>query len=559
VPFELTINMNSAMLVRDELNKSLATAVQYVEAWLGDPSDAQLLDNAVAELHQINGTLRVVEFHGAIELSSALLQICQALSVHTLELDQQLTDELDRDFGILRRFIDASIKSQKISPLTVNETLNKLRARLRLPLLPEARQISFKPVCSPEFAGVEAHTLSAEDLPKVKRLGHMYQVGLLAVLRDKNMTANLHLMERAISRLRQDFPTLAGEEWWLLVSAVLQLLRAGSLRPTFSRKRLLGAIDAYLRRRCRAESSAGMAFSELHRDELLYLVALSGDSSELVLGLREQYGLPDAAFDDAGLAQLERALAGSGEDALNAAAKAITDALQELKGVLEAHSDTMTVEVAGTVAAQLQKIAGILGQVGFNRLKGLLVDTAFQFNQSMAAGITDRDAMQALAEALLMVENTLKDPELFNDQALEGQQQGAVMLARTVLDEATGVVINESKSAIGLAKRGITAYLESNFDAAHVANVGTSLAMVQGAFRILGHARAAVVLQQCISHIERFGVQSVAEQSRQSVETLADALISIEYYLGELSISEQENCELLAIAEESMSELGVAA
>ncbi len=557
--FELSINMNSAMLVRDELNKSLATAVQYVEAWRGEPSEAQLLDNAVAQLHQIHGILRVVEFHGAIELSSALLQSCQALSVHKLELDQQLAMELDRDFGMLRRFIDTSIKSQKISPLAVNETINKLRARLRLPLLAEAWQISFKPACSPEFGEIEAHTLCAEDVPKVKRLGHMYQVGLLAVLRDKNTTANLHLMERAIFRLRQDFPELAGEEWWLLVGVVLQLLRAGTLRPTFSRKRLLGAIDAYLRRRCRAESNAGMALSEVDRDELLYLVALSGDGSELVLGLREQYGLPAAAFNDAGLAQLEGALAGSGENALNAAAKAIADALQQLKDVLDTHSDAMTVEIAGTVAAQLQKIADILGQVGFNRLKGLLVDTAFQFNQSMAAGVTDGDAMQALAEALLMVENTLKDPELFNDQALAGQPQGAAMLARTMLDEATGVVLNESKSAIGLAKRGITAYLESNFDAVHVSNVGTSLAMVQGAFRILGHERAATVLQQCISHIERLGVQSVVEQSRQSVETLADALISIEYYLGELSISEQENLELLAIAEESMSELGFAA
>jgi hypothetical protein len=559
VPFELPINMNSAMLVRDELNKSLATTVQYVDAWLGEPSDAQLLEQAITELHQINGILRVVEFNGAIELSSALLQACQALSGQKLVLDEPLKGELVRDFSILRSFIDVSIKAQKISPLTVNEAINGLHARLRLPMVYEAQQVSFGPARCPEFSEADEYALSSDESAKVKRLGHMYQVGLLAVLRNKNVAANFHLMERAISRLRQDFPALAGEQWWLLVSTALQLMRAGALRPTLSRKRLLAAVDADLRRRCRANCDAAMVLPDLHRDQLLYLVALSGDEGELPRALCAQYGLPAVEFTDTGLAERERALSGGSDTALNAVAAAIADELQQLKQLLEVNSNDMTVEVAGTVAARLQKIAEILGQAGFNRLKGLLIDTAFQFNQSMAAGVTDRDAMQLLAEALLMVENTLSEPGNFDDQALSAEQPGAAMLARTILDEATGVVINESKSAIGLAKRGITAYLESNFDAAHVSNVGTSLAMVQGAFSILGHARAAAVLKQCINHIEHLGVQSAAEQSRQSVETLADALISIEYYLAELSISEQQNCDLLAIAEESVSELGFAA
>lgn len=558
MPFETPLNMNSAMLVRDELNKSLEKIVQYVEAYLADPGDPQLLSNAVAELHQVNGILRVLEFHGAIELSGALLLVCQSVLDGELDLNDAATAELARGFVLLPRFIEYSIKVKNISPLAVNDSVNQLRAMQRLAPLLEAEQIGFQPGSSPVFDSTAAAP-AAEDLSRVKRLLHMYQVGLLGVLRERNTAANLHLMERSISRLRRDYAGLAAEEWWILVSACLHLMGCGELRMTFSRKRVLGAIDAYLRKRGRDVNAPTITLSACHRNELLYLIEVSGDKSELSEALRQQYGLPAAPFDDAMLGRLEVALAGSGENLLSDVAREIQSELGQVKDLLEVYSEAMTVETAGNVASRLQKVAEILGRSGFSRLKGMLVDKAFQFNQGMAAGVTDREAMQALAETMLMVENTLEDPELFNDLALSGDAQGTEMLARSLLDEATGVVINECKSAISLAKRGITAYQESSFDVVHVANVGASLSTVRGAFQVMGHGRAAAVLQQCIDYIDGFGTQGGAAKSGQSVETLADALISIEYYLDELSVSDRENLDLLAIAEESVAELVSAA
>lgn len=559
MPFILPINMNSAMLVRDELMKSLATAQNYVDAYVGEPGQPQLLDGAIVELHQVNGILRVVEFGGAIELSGLLLQLSQGIVEGKIVSCDAITRLLVQGVSGLGQFIDTSIKHQQISPLAINDLLNQLRARLRQPIALEAALVGFAPTRDPQLCSAEPFSLTVEQLPRVKRLVHMYQVGLVAVLRDKNLPANLHLMERAITRLRHGFASMADEEWWLLVSGIVQQMRAGALRTTYTRKRMLGLVDGYLRKGCLVGQRPALALEAAHRDGFLCLLAMTRKDSALAGALCRQYGLPEATFSDAQLAAQELALLESSEQALNVVAQAVREQLQQIKELLELHRDAMTVEAAGKVATQLQAIGETLGQAGFNRLKGVLVDTAFTFNQSMAAGVTDRAAMQGLAEALLMVENTLRDPDCFNDHAMSGQMQGTDMLARSMLDEATGVVINESKAAIALAKRGISAYLDSNFDAVHVANVGASLGMVRGVFQILGHERAAKVLQRCINFIDHFGVHSAEEQSRQSVETLADALISLEYYLDEMSISEQENRDLLAIAEESVNELGVAA
>ncbi len=562
MPFLLPINLQSAMLVREELQKSLATARQYVDAWLRDPATANLIESAIDELHQIRGILRVVEFRGAIELSAALLQCCQAMLSGTLKAGERTRTMVIESFASLERYVENAIKLQQLNPLLIAETANRLRASMRQPALLEAELLGFEPDKTPGLAAAGDYSLSADDLARARRLLHMYAVGLLAVLRDKNVLSNMHLMERAVNRLRHDFPDLANEEWWLLVGAVLQRLRSNALRLTSARKRMLALVDGYLRRRCKPEVLKPAQLLPQHRDALLCLLLLAGDDSRLRKGICRQYGLAAAEFDDATLAGLEQSLGESSAAALSGVAQSVSDQVQELKALLEANRHAMSAEIVANAAGHLQAIGEALGSAGFIRFKGVLVDKAFTVNQSVAAGVTNDDAVQSVAEALLLIENTLRNPDCFDDRAMAGQQQGAQgtqMLAREMLEEATGVVINESKSSISLAKRGITAYLDSGFDAAHIANVGASLGMVEGAFQILGHERAAAVLRQCIAHIDQAGVRGASGQSRQEVETLADALISLEYYLDELSLSDHENADLLTLAEESVLELRSAA
>lgn len=547
------------MLVRDELQKSLATGRQYVDAWLRESASANLIDSAIVELHQVNGILRVVEFRGAMEQSAALLQCCQALAAGILQPGEATQSALSSAFTGLERYVDNSIKVQQLNPLLVVESINRLRAVLRQPGLMEAELLSFQAPRTPALDEGGEYCLLEEELSRAKRLLHMYEVGLLAVLRDKNVSSNLHLMERAVGRLRQDFVNLANEEWWLLVGAVLQQLRSGALRLNSARKRSLVLVDGYLRQSCKSGTIQPAKLSILHRDAILCQLLLAGGDSPLRNGICRQYGLPAPSFDDAALAELEGSLGESSVDALNTVAQALRQQLQAVKELLESNRDAMTIELASNAASGLQAMGETLGNAGFVRLKGVLVDRAFTFNQSMAAGIVDKDAIQSVAEALLLVENTLRNPDCFSDRAMASERQSSQMLALEMLDEATGVVINESKSAISLAKRGISAYLDSGFEAVHVANVGASLTMVQGAFQILGHERAAAVLRNCINYIDHSGVRGASAQTRQAVETLADALISLEYYLDELSLSERENRDLLAIAEESISELGFAA
>lgn len=556
--FEIPVNMNSVMVVRDELNKSLDNTIQYADAFLLEPADSGPLEKAIAELNQVNGILRVVEFSGAVELSGAVSRLAQSILEGKLPMTERYGRALGDGFHGLQRYVDYCIRQRRCFPLAVNTLVNELRRCVRQPLLMESEQVACRPLRQPTLSQPAPRELTPEELVTLRRLVHMYQAGLLAVLGDAAGPTNFHLMERALERLHRECSDLAAEEWWLLVRVVLRLFRVGELRATTSRKRMLAGIDAYLRHRVRPGVEAPIQVSEAHRCELLHLVLLAGPDSKVAGDLATHYGL-EATADDRRLASIEAALAGRSADELSGKAQVVREALHQIKEILENHRFELTDDHAAAVDQRLQLVAGVLGDAGFSRLKGMLSDHASQLADAMAAGGVETASLEVLAETLLMVETTLANPEQFSDCVFTDEGQGAVQLARSMLDEATGVLLNESKSAIATAKRGITAYIESSYDVNHVANVGTSLSMARGALQILGHPRAAEVLARCSGYIDSCRGSVPGEQRRRSVETLADALISIEYYLDELSLSDRENDNLLSIAEESIAELDAAA
>ena len=121
------------------------------------------------------------------------------------------------------------------------------------------------------------------------------------------------------------------------------------------------------------------------------------------------------------------------------------------------------------------------------------------------------------------------------------------------------MVIEEAESGISLAKRAITSYVDSNFDSAHISNVVVTLNTVRGGLLMLGYKRAASVIKSSSDFVgSNLKEGSSGEQRHQLLETLADALISLEYYLNEISSGQSPNDKILELAEESLAALGFA-
>ena len=181
---------------------------------------------------------------------------------------------------------------------------------------------------------------------------------------------------------------------------------------------------------------------------------------------------------------------------------------------------------------------------------------------SRADALDANDFLQA-ADAVLFVESSLSGLDRGEISITELNEANVLtrkkIIASSQLAEAERVVIEEAESGISLAKRAITSYVDSNFDTAHIANVVVTLNTVRGGLLMLGYKRAASVIKSSSAFVDSSLKQNNnGDQRHQLLETLADALISLEYYLNEISSGQSPNDKILELAEESLAALGFA-
>lgn len=172
-------------------------------------------------------------------------------------------------------------------------------------------------------------------------------------------------------------------------------------------------------------------------------------------------------------------------------------------------------------------------------------------------------SLLALADSLLYIESMVAGLER-GERQIKNQKNEPIdeneSFARNQLIEARIVVNEEAKSGLSLAKRAITSYLESDGDKMHLANVPSSLMLVRGGLLFLDQERAAEQVGACANYIQTRMLEAETMPSEQQLDTLADALTSLEYYLeGGVLLHAKENRSVLDLADESLRALGVQA
>jgi hypothetical protein len=255
-------------------------------------------------------------------------------------------------------------------------------------------------------------------------------------------------------------------------------------------------------------------------------------------------------------------------EAIESVVKVLKEELRSAKDILEiaAQSQAVSAEDLGPFKETLERVADTLRMVNLTAPSEILREQLRQVESwaELPNGV-DVERFLAVADALLFIESSLAGLYRNTLTAADLEQVSDAMRQQIVADsqfaEAARIVIDEAQAGIALAKRAIMSYVESNFDPIHIANVAVTLNTVRGGMQILDHRRAATILKGCSTFLEKHvqDRQHSAPQRHQLLETLADALISLEYYLGELAAVRTPDDKILAVAEESLAALGIKA
>jgi len=563
----VAVNLNSLALVREELDATMQRAAGEFEAFLLDSSNREAAENCTTDMTQIAGTLRLIQFTAAALLAEEMAAALRDIATATGPSAEALAGALSHAFFVLPRYIEFVITRQFLEPILIIPYVNELRVARRQPLMPEyqfeRRELGVQPV-QPLPAAEQLF-----DQRSLERLRQMYQVGLLAILRQQNPLLNLQLIARASARFARQTDPASSAGIWYLAAAVAECLARGGLTLNLNRRRTLGIIERLMARYLKGgETALASAIDPAFRRELVFLLALSAHREGGLAGVAiNAFAIPHLQPDDKVLTEQAEAMRGPGLEAIESVVKVLKEELRSAKDILEiaAQNQSISADDAGPLFETLNRVADTLRMVNLKAPSNILHEQLQQV-QTWAGQKNGVPAEQflALADALLFIESSLSALYRNELRSSDFEQVTDAMRKQIVADsqlaEAARIVIDELQAGIALCKRAITSYVESNFDPVHIANVAITLNSVRGGAQILNHVRAANILKSSAAFVDAHGKdkQHSGPQRHQLLETLADALIGLEYYFTELAARRVPDEKILAVAEESLAALGYA-
>ncbi|WP_003295078.1 hypothetical protein [Stutzerimonas stutzeri] len=547
-------------LVRDELFATMEEAEQSLEHFIIDRNNGGLLQQAVENLKQVRGTLNLIELTGAELLAQEILQLATDIPVGAGEDRDGQIAALSNALYVLRRYLESVDASRQEIPELLLPAINALRQVCAQSPLPESFFFSVRLDNARPLADVPVR---AGDAPasEARRLRQMYQIGLLGFIREENLAASLKLMCRALTRLDQLFIESPASRLCWIGSAAVESQLDGQLLPRKARKQLFSRLDRQLK------LLNGNPAYEAPRSllkELLYVVALADSRGPVASQVRQVFSLSPLPFTDHMLEEESQRLAGPGQAVMRSLSSAIREELASLKDLLDLiERGTAQADAYSSLYNLLGKMAKTLGMVGLSSAASTLQAQLGDVSGWSLEHPPEPGVIQRLADAVLYVESMVASLERGDRRDAKPQVVRPGMeteaFANHQLTEARIVVIEEATAGLALAKRAITAYLESSGEKLHLANVPFSLQAVRGGLRFLEQERAAELIGACADFIQKQMLESNQMPPEQLLETLADALTSLEYYLegGAVLRRDDSRLNVLDLASESVRALGM--
>ena len=547
--------------VKGEIAETLKQARQALEEFVENPEDSTRLRFCLTYVHQVHGTLQMVEFFGAALLAEEMEQLAQALLENRVNNLAESLEVMMQAILQLPLYLDRIQTARRDLPMVVLPLLNDLRAARGEKLLSETSL--FTPTFPPENAPLSAarlQELSVPELPVLlRKLRQMLQVALVGVLRGQDLPTNLGYMARVFARLETLSKDAPLEVLWQVSAGLVDGLVNGSVETGASVRTLLRQVDSELRRLV-AEQAPGLnqpASIELVKNILFY-VAKAQANSERLQRLHEQYRLDEALPNELLLDEERARMAGPDRGAMRSVVAALCEELVRIKDNLDlfVRSDRSKLNELSALQAPLKQISDTLAVLGFAQPRKVVLDQ-IDVVAALVDGKTEPSeaVLMDVAGALLYIEATLTGMAGSADETKNEQ----TLMPTTDVGQIHRLVIKEARTGLEHAKDGIIEFIASQWNHEHLANVPYLLNQVRGGLVMIPLERAAALVETCRRYIEEQLFEQKMIPNWQNLDTLADAITSVEYYLERLAEDHVSQGEaILDVAEESLTSLGYA-
>jgi chemosensory pili system protein ChpA (sensor histidine kinase/response regulator) len=565
------ISSQTLHIVAKELTATLNEARVGLEAYAERSDQAAALERCADQLHLAHGVLRLVEVYGAALLAEEMEYVTRYL-LHTGDDQKRQVDGLDalmRAMVQLPTYLERVLSGGRDLALVLLPLLNDLRSVRGSPLLSEGTllllNLKSEQEAQPQSQRQGEPTITVAQW--ARRLRPRFQVGLLGYIRGERTEQNLEIVSKVAEKLEQVATTQPVFQLWWVTGAVLEAVRANGLESSATLKRLLGQAD----RQIKALYDLG---EERYSQDppidllnnLLYYVARASTDGGRIGAVRASFKLSELLPVDDTIEQERQSLSAPSVKLMRTVAAAIKEDLAKVKDVLDifvrrggGRSDELIPQLE-----LLKKISDTLGVLGLGELRQRIQQEVSELSEIVTDGKTPSEAaLVKVAGVLLSVEDSL------DDQLVRLILPSAAVAADVPIDQdlefrlVSEAVLRECIVNLARIKEAVSVSVQKPVDSPPqgLDNVPQLLRGITAGLLMLGKGRAVELMDAIGTQVRKLIEPGAPAPDGLRLERIADAIVSIEYYMETLQNGRNDpwymldNAEICikALAEESLS------
>ncbi|MGA0586176.1 Hpt domain-containing protein [Dyella sp. KRB-257] len=559
------IDFTTLQWVKPELDETLAAARDALESYVDNPGNRDAMRSCADSLHQVHGTLQMVELYGAAMVADEMETLAIALLEDHVPQREEAYASLMRGLMQLPDYLERLSSGHRDVPVVLLPLLNELRASRKMAALTEVALFNprldapLPPQAPPAVTEAEAHAHRS----RVADLRLRFQQQLLAWFRGQDTDRQLLGMRDTLNAIAGCCHSTPGRRLWWIAAGALEGLEQGHLKSQAAEVRqLIGKVDRSIRQMLEhgEESLRGGDADDLAR-KLLFIVAQAGQRSPQMQLLRETYALDSLLPDAAELEHARGSMAGHNRALLDSVSRALKDDMLRVKEALDLflrQSDADPSQLAAQ-SEVLERVGDTLGMLALsvprrviNEQRRILDEIASRMRAP------EDDALLEVAGALLYVEASLDDhiESLGSSEEPAAERGVTPALPRSEARHIMATLMQEASVSTNRVKDAIVGFVESAWQHHHLKDAPGQMEEVAGAMRMLASTRPAELAEG----IGRFiGNELLADRrvpSSAQMDHLADALAALEYYLDAAREHRGGLEHILDVAEHSLSLLG---
>ncbi|MEX2494838.1 MAG: Hpt domain-containing protein [Woeseia sp.] len=550
---------SALVIVSEELMETIRNAHLALQDCVEARGGTEALLRCSQHLHDARGALRITETYGAALLAEEMELVCNHLAaLRPGNGREDGLDALTRSMVQLPIYIERLLGGGRDIALVLLPMLNDLRAARGQPLLSESTLLLLNLSPSRDGDGTALRDAGGQDPVAVAtKLRPKFQLALLGWIQGGDAKRHLEALAGVAGALERASTRMDMHQLWWVAGGVLESLQTGGLQTSVALKRLLGQCDRRLKLLIDdgTDSFDAKPATDL-LNNLLYYVARSSTAGPRISEIRSAFNLAELLPGDEQVEHARESLSAPSVKLMKTVAAAIKEDLGRVKDVLDIYVRTGMNKPQELVPQLdlLKKISDTLGVLGLGELRGDIEGEIDRLKTVVTnGGGASELTIVEIASTLLRVEDRLDQQLVRLIAPSEPLQPGEEAQPDDYDDEYRQVseaVMRESIINLARIKETFSQTLANGSHSQGIDSVPSLLRGIKAGLLMLNKTRAMGVVDRIgklITAALRGG--GPGRLTQKETDRLADAIVSVEYYMETVKAGRREPSYMLDNAE----------